>query len=213
MKKLLLSVVIVGIFVFISSYAGALECVSIQDGTILAEEVPGEPLVVVEVGYDDWGFNHQAQIFNGGYCDAYFQAAWCQPYNNIDLIMKWNNAWLSTKDCDGDNRLDRHLGYDSYIGSGAWITNHQSGKVDVNGKMRKWTYFVKVIAAPEDASASGGYWYTPEGIELGPVIWDDFAVIQEVYNDPSVGANGVLYKSPANPGLGNNQQNSTTDIK
>lgn len=41
--------------------------------------------------------------------------------------MKWNDAWLSNKDCNGDGLLDRHLGYLTYIGSGAWLTNHQSG--------------------------------------------------------------------------------------
>lgn len=65
--------------------------------------------------------------------------------------MKWNDAWISNKDCDLDFKLDRHYGYDSYIGSGAWLTNHQSGKAEVNGKLRKWTYFIKIVAAPSDA--------------------------------------------------------------
>ena len=47
---------------------------------------------------------------------------------------KTTKKWLSNKDCDGDGLLDRHYGYDSYIGSGAWITNHQSGEyVDADG--------------------------------------------------------------------------------
>ena len=37
------------------------------------------------------------------------------------------------------------------LGSGAWLTNHQSGKAEVNGKLRKWTYFIKIVAAPSDA--------------------------------------------------------------
>lgn len=117
-------------------------------------------------------------------------------------MMKWNNTWLSNKDCDYDGKLDRHAGSDSYIGSGAWLTNHQSGKVDVNGKMRKWTYFVKIVAAPDDATASGGVWYSAGGTEIGPVIWGAFAVIEEVLNDPSAGEHGVLYKSPIGPGFG-----------
>ena len=116
--------------------------------------------------------------------------------------MKWNNAWLSTMDCDNDGNLDRHFGYSSYIGSGAWLTNHQAGKVDVNGKMRKWTYFIKIVAAPSDATVEDGTWYAADGTEIGPVIWGQFAIIQEVYNDPSSGAHGLLYKSPAGPGFG-----------
>lgn len=179
-------------------------CTTIQDGTLLASD--GE---VITPGYNDWGYNYEAHMFNGGYCDAYRDAAWCQDYVDVDLMMKWNDAWLSNKDCDDDGKaeLNRHYGYESYIGSGAWLTNHQSGKVEVNGRLRKWTYFVKIIAVPADAHKSDDelYWLTADGIEIGPVIWGSFAVIQEVSNDPSSGAHGVLYKSPAGPGLGNLQ--------
>jgi len=102
--------------------APAIKCTTIQDGTLLTSD--GVPIVV---GYDDWGYNYQAHLFNGFYCDSYRDAAWCQPYVDVKLAMKWNDAWLSNKDCDGDLLLDRHYGYPSYIGSGAWLTNHQSG--------------------------------------------------------------------------------------
>ena len=119
------------------------------------------------------------------------------------LIMKWNDAWMSNKDCDSDGKLDRHHGYDSYIGSGAWETNHQSGTyTDDSGNECKWSYFVKIVAAPADAYALDGYWYTADGIEIGQVIWGAFAITQQVYNDPCEGAHGVYYKSPAGPGLG-----------
>jgi len=149
-------------------------------------------------------------MFNGMYCDAYHDASWCQVYEDVELMMKWNDAWLSNKDCDFDGNLDRHRGYESYIGSGAWLTNHQSGWVEVDGKLRKWTYFVKIVAVPEDAEKEPkevgeeevDYWYTADGNEIGPVIWGEFATIQEVYNDPSQGAHGILYKSPVGPGFG-----------
>ena len=89
-----------------------------------------------------------------------------------------------------------------YRGSGAWLTNHQSGKVEVNGKLLKWTYFVKIVAAPSDAIATDGYWYTPDNIQIGRVIWGEFAIIEQVSNDPSNGEHGILYKSPAGPGFG-----------
>jgi len=109
------------------------------------------------------------------------------------LQMKWNDAWLSNMDCDGDNKLDRHHGFESYIGSGAWLTNHMSG-----GKGKDhWTYFVKIVAAPADATSSEGLWYAADGTEIGPVIWGAFAIIQEVES----GA-GATYVSPAGPGFG-----------
>ncbi len=173
------------------------ECTTIQDGTLLTSD--GD---LIFPGFNEWGYNYQAQMFNGGYCDAYQDAAWCQPYADIDLMMKWNSAWLSNKDCDGDGTLDRHSGSDSYIGSGAWLTNHMSGKVEVNGKMRKWTYFTKIVAAPDDATLAGGIWYAADGTEIGPAIWGSFATIETVSNDPSMGEHGVLYKSPIGPGFG-----------
>lgn len=197
MKNLFMGYLILGIIVGSMNLGWALDCTTIQDGVLQTSD--GR---TIEPGFDEWGYNYQANEFNGGYCDAYRDAAWCQEWKDVDLIMKWNNAWLSNKDCNGDGLLDRHFGYDSYIGSGAWLTNHQSGKVEVNGKLRKWTYFVKIVAVRESDYVEGGYWYTAEGTEVGPEIWGAFAIIQEIYNDPSVGTHGVLYKSPTGPGFG-----------
>lgn len=117
--------------------------------------------------------------------------------------MKWNDAWLSNKDCDDDGLLDRYLGNASYIGSDAWLTNHQPGLVeDLKGRLRKWTYFVKIIAAPADADLESGIWYTAGGTKIGPVIWGQFAIVEEVVNDPSDGSHGILYLSPNGPGVG-----------
>lgn len=173
------------------------ECATIQDGAIVASDGS-----MVTTGYNDWGYNYQGHMFNGGYCDAYRGADWCLQWADVDLMMKWNDAWLSNSDCDLDNTLDRHRGYPSYIDSGAWLTNHQSGKVEVNGRMRKWTYMVKIIAVNSDDTLTDGNWYRPDGTLLGPVIWGQFAVIQQVSNDPSYGEHGILFKSPTGPGLG-----------
>ena len=117
--------------------------------------------------------------------------------------MKWNDAWLSNKDCDGDGLLDRHYGFGSYIGSGAWLTNHQSGTyIDDDGNLCEWDYFVKIIAVPADAYANSGIWYNADGTEIGPEIWGAFATIQVVYNDPCAGYEGLQYLSPDHAGLG-----------
>jgi hypothetical protein len=116
--------------------------------------------------------------------------------------MKWNDAWLSNTDCDGDGKLDRHFGYLSYRGSGAWLTNHMSGTYEENGTVCSWTYFVKIVAAPLDAALIDGNWVTPGGIVIGPALWGDFAIIQEISNDACAGDSGLLYKSPASPGFG-----------
>ena len=195
MRKLFVIVLAFGLVVAVSNSAWADGCVTIQDGGIYA--VTGELLTT---GYDDFGYNYQAHIFNGRYCD--FDRVEGGDFCDVDLIMKWNDAWLSNKDCDWDGKLDRHFGYDSYIGSGAWLTNHQSGKVDVNGKLRKWTYFIKIVAVHSDAYKKDGYWYSADDIQIGPIIWGAFATVQIVYNDPSQGVHGIQYKSPVGPGFG-----------
>jgi hypothetical protein len=166
--------------------------------------------VAITPGYDDWGYNYQAYIFNGSYCDYHpiyrpggLNHEWCQAnYGDVVLVMKWNDAWLSNKDCDGDQLLDRHYGYVSYIGSGAWETNYMAGEYEVDGKLCKWNYFVKIIAVPEDATRVDGIWYNSEGGVIGPDIWGAFATVQEIENDPCAGVAGLSFASPDHPGFG-----------
>jgi len=117
--------------------------------------------------------------------------------------MKWNDAWLANTDADGDGLLDRHFGYSSYIGSGAWLTNHISGEYVQDGKTYRWSEFYKIVAAPADAYVDGGFWYDANGGEIGEVIWGQFAMTEYIYNDSGTGDHGVVYKSPTGPGLGN----------
>ena len=171
-------------------------CTTIQSGELFTSD--GN---VITTGYDEFGYNYQAHMFNGRYCDV--DRVIGGDYCDDNLVMKWNDAWLSNKDCDGDGLLDRHYGFDSYIGSGAWLTNHQSGEYTTDaGETCKWNYFVKIVAAPADAYTEGGYWYTADGTEIGPVIWGAFAIVQQVENDACAGLHGLQYLSPAGPGFG-----------
>jgi len=111
-------------------------CKNIKDKTIIDQF--GYP---ISLGYNKWGYNYEAHMFNGRVCDAYENADWCQKFKDISLMMKWNDAYLSNKDCgtQGDDRLeysslttpddklDRHYPTNTYIGSGAWLTNHVTG--------------------------------------------------------------------------------------
>jgi len=200
---------------------GNLGGITIQDGILtynVGHYLAGEPL---KTGYDIYGYNYQAHLFNGYYANVYLggegfppyngdtdsylaenpgaETKWYWPYRDVKLEMKWNDAWLSNMDCDGDGKLDRNYGSSSYIGSGAWLTNHQSG---TNDDGTKWTDFVKIVAVPADAKSISGTWYTTDNKEIGPSIWGSFAIIQEIYNDPMAGAHGKEYLSPAAPGFG-----------
>jgi len=200
-------------------------CTRLQDGVLTygaGHYLAGQPL---RPGYDSFGYNFQARQFNGTYANAYLGAdgfppytgndaaylaanpgaasTWYWPYRTTDLSMKWDDAWLSTQDCDGDGRLDRHYGFATYRGSGAWLTNHQKGTYEQGGKTCRWNEFYKIVAAPADAVLSGGAWYASAGTEIGPAIWGDFAIIQYVLNDPCGGSHGAQFISPTRPGLGN----------
>lgn len=175
---------------------------------------------LIRPGYDDYGYNYQANMFNGSYVNVYLgrdgyppykwddnayiaenpgvESYWAWPYRHIQLEMKWNNAWISNSDCDLDGKLDRHFGYESYIGSGAWETNHMKPHPDyVEEEGGNWTYFAKIVAVPESANPENGVWYAEDGGEIGAQIWGDFAVIQEIDTDL-----GTKYVSPAGPGFG-----------
>lgn len=204
----LFSFVILGAIVF----AGA-ECTTIKDGMLV--DSAGN---VITTGYDEWGYNYQAHLFNGFYWNASRpEIPWTEETliaagkSTTWLNMKWNDAWLSNKDCDGDGLLDRHYGHGSYRGSGAWETNHQSGtyEVVVNGKTKlaHWTYFVKIVSAPTDAYTALNaedvlMYYDANDVEIGSVIWTNHARIQQVENDPFAGIHGKQYLSPASPGFG-----------
>jgi len=199
-------------------------CITIQDGIISYSEghyLAGEPL---QTGYDVYGYNYQAHMFNGSYVNSYLGGAgfppydgddegylaenpdaknhWAWPYRDVQLMMKWSDIWLSNKDCNQDGKLDRGgPGGTSSAAPGAWLTNHQWG---YNEDGSWWTYFVKIVAVPADAykSDDGETWYRSDGTEIGPVIWTSYAVVQRVSNDPSAGEHGILYLSPASPGFG-----------
>lgn len=187
----------------------------IKDGVLqysVGHYLAGEPL---QVGYDAFGYNYQAHMFNGSYANAYLgrdgfppyqgdddvylaenpgaESHWTWPYRNTTLAMKWNDAWLSNKDRDIDGVLDRYDGFSSYSGSHAWLTNHMRGE----DEGEKYTYFTKIVAAPADAYVDSGAWYTADGAEIGPVIWGAFAIIQEIES-----GDGPKYISPSGPGFG-----------
>ena len=206
MRKVFLSVAVIFFSFFISQSAKA-DCQEIKAGTIL--DSAGN---VIEIGYDQFGYNYQAHKFNGTYdsSDRVLDGTyWGTVADYVDdkLAMKWNDAWLSNADCNGDDKLDRHFGYPGYKDSGAWLTNNVEGDyTNVEGNKCHYTYFVKIVAVSSDSILVAGIWHDADGVEIGPQIWGDFAIIQSVYNDPCGGFHGVEYLSPARPGLGNREE-------
>ena len=221
MKRKIVFLILLSLLVIPVASAKKPEVNTITKGEVFysaGHYLAGQP---IPTGFDDYGYNYQGHFFKGSYFNVYSGGAgyapylgddeaylaenpgaaghWAWPYREVKLSMKWNDAWISNVDADGDGKLDRHFGFVSYVGSGAWETNHMWG---VNPDGSVWNYYCKIVAVPSDATLIGGVWYSADGVEIGPVIWGQFATIFEVSNDPATGDHGVLYNAPAPTGFG-----------
>ena len=119
--------------------------------------------------------------------------------NNVEMIIDYdcNNYYVNlygTIAEDGTMSGDWTSSTDQF---GTWTGTGTATPVDY-----KWNYFVKIVAAPEDANKIDGIWYNADGIEIGPDIWGQFAIVQEVYNDQCTGEHGIYDLSPIGPGFG-----------
>lgn len=197
MRKIILSLIVVfTLFVSVSTVSAATQCATIQGGTIM--DSAGNP---IQTGYDQFGYNYQAHMFNGTYdssdrtLDGLY---WGDPasvdYADDSLIMKWSDAWLANVDCDHNNKLDRGLidGVPSPTNTSmGWLTNQINGDyTDVDG-VHNYTWFDKIV------------WVGPSGS-----LWGEYDIIQEVINDPAGGLHGLQFKVGA-PGFGLNDQWTT----
>src|SRR3989344_4243746 len=164
-------------------------CATIQSG--LVKDSLGN---TIGSGYDKFGYNYQAHMFNGTYdgSDRNLDGTyWGQTGDFVDdsLIMKWSNDWLANVDCNNDGMLDRGTDETSL----GWLTNDVNGDYDSDGDGTQdahYTYFAKIV------------WVGTGG------LWGAYDVIEEVYNDP-VGGDTGLYSKVGVPGFGLNDQWTT----
>lgn len=164
-------------------------CTNIQSGLI--KDTAGN---VIVSGYDQFGYNYQAHMFNGTYdsSDRVLDGKyWGQTGDFVDdkLMMKWSDEWIANVDCNSDGKLDRGL-VNGVVGgtSLGWLTNQINGDyTDFNGVVRHFTDFVKIV------------WTGP-----GSSLWGQYSIVQEVLNDPAGGYHGLLLKEYGAPGFGLN---------
>lgn len=167
-------------------------CRDIQSGLII--DSAGHPITT---GFDQFGYNYQAHMFNGTYdsVDRILDGKyWGSTGDYVDdkLMMKWSDSWLANVDCNLDGKLDRGLENGAVGGTSlGWETNNVEGDYDSDGDGTQdahYTYFAKIV------------WVGPGG-----TLWGQYAIIEEVYNDPLGGFHGLQLKAGA-PGFGLNDQ-------
>jgi len=189
--------IVLAVLLAVASVAQAQTCtpVKIQSGTLVAAD--GVPL---RTGYDQWGYNYQAHIFNGLY-ENFSRPTTPVTEGAENLVMKWSDDWLANIGCaeDGTRKLAR--GYDAKTGtatgiSRGWCTNHFEGDYEADGEMHHYTYFVKMVWVGPPPTEGTDPW-------AGKRIWGVYAIIEEVNNDPYGGFHGVTKDALVNPaGLG-----------
>lgn len=122
----------------------------------------GDQATVANNGFDMYGYNYTARIFNGildGADRTLDGKYWGDPYYaNDKLVMKWTTDW--------DRGNDEEWGNPPY--ATAWTTNHYNGKVQ-NGTGEVWHYKIVWVGTELQNST---YW-----VAGGYAIWGQFEVI------------------------------------
>lgn len=173
---------------------GAPVCTKIQSGSLLDKN--GD---FITVGYDKYGYNYQAHMFNGLY-ENYGRPAVVVTDGTENLVMKWSDNWLANVDCNGDKKLDR--GLDSKTGlstdtSMGWVTNHFEGDyVGSDGELHHYTYFAKIVYVGPAPAAIDPWEETR--------IWEQYAILEEIQTDHfgEYGGRMKFINKLAHPGLG-----------
>ena len=142
-------------------------------------------------GYDEWGYNYQARMFNGLYWNANRPEPPCEPGtcpSDTQLIMKWSDEWLNADRirCAGTPQQG------SSACEGSWLTNHQRGEyIGDDGRTCKWTYFVKIVYPPGGPVDEDDDGYDDN--TGGSIIWGAYVRIQQVSNDTCAGEHGKIF--------------------
>ncbi len=151
-------------------------------------------VVLAAGGFDEFGYNRTARVFNGpvsGWCLNRGLPADCMGiYSNDKLVMKWNAEWDRGNAENWSNQP-----YD------AWENNEWNGNVE-GGSGAVWHYKIKWVGNCEDNPVPLGVSSDslPEG---GYCIWGQFAVIMDQGIDPSYGPGHIWFAHAIPTGYGN----------
>lgn len=139
-------------------------------------------------GFDQFGYNRTARIFNGpatGWCLQRGAPADCVGvYSPDKLVMKWNAEW------DRGNAE----GWTDSNGYRAWLDNEWNGNcAGCSGAV--WHYKIKWVG-----TCSPEFSPFPDG---GYCIWGQFEVLMDQGHDPNLGPGHIWFAKAKPNGYGN----------
>ena len=138
---------------------------------LLAVAVPAPVMAdkPADKGFDEYGYNYQARLFNGladGVDRVLDGTVWGDPtYANDHLVMKWSKGWDDAR--FGPDGI-RDSGDELPWGPGAWEDNEWNGMVP-GGSQEVWHYKIIWVGSELETSA---YWR-----DGGYPVWGEFEVI------------------------------------
>ena len=143
--------------------------------------------VALAGGFDQFGYNRTAMIFNGpatGWCLQRGSPENCLGiYSKDKLVMKWNAEWDR-----GNAENWANPPYD------AWLDNEWNGNTK-GGSGAVWHYKIKWVGA-----CGADYTSLPDG---GYCIWGQFDVLMDQGRDPNIGPGHIWFAKALPNGYGN----------
>ncbi|WP_163710140.1 hypothetical protein [Mangrovibacterium lignilyticum] len=175
-------------------------------------------------GFDEWGFNWNAQQFNGYLVnmmlgDAFFDG-WPHYKQHVyngegqefwDMLVANYDYWIYMMPFELlDTKLNAHWntgliskegGYPAtWVDSDGWIVFKYSGVMD--GQC--WSHMRKLVSSRSTDMLVDGIWYNAEGEEIGfeSMYWPELIVVQVVNEGEMPPFFYDEYNSPWGPGYG-----------
>lgn len=148
--------------------------------------LPSTAFAAGSTGFDQYGYNDTARIFNGTGASwslaKGLPADYLGAYANDKLIMKWNAAWDA---CNAQRNAANC--------TGAWENNEWNGMV-AGGSGAVWHYKIVWV---------GDYTQNPALVPAGGYgIWGEYAVIMDQGKDPAYGPGHQWFAHAAPTGYG-----------
>lgn len=224
MKKLnYLSLVFIFLLLFV-----ACESEFVNEPLLVASELKASNTDKTKLtGFDEWGFNYNACLFDGYLINAMFgdPAFMYMPhYKDMVYTGEGDSFWeevvskysyfvymmpADMLDCKlmmkwNTNLLSKEGIYPvTWVDSGAWIVFHYQ----MNTDEQKWSQVRTLIACRSTDTLDGDFWYDADGIEIGKksYYWSELIIVKVVNNGDNPFIPSAMpddYLSPSGAGVG-----------